>query len=87
MATPAQVTWAKADDSRRTLVAIGGRRKSFFGRSEWALSAEEAIALIEQDEWRFFVDDEDQQVWLEVDEDDSGSKALRATGPIRRLLQ
>jgi hypothetical protein len=86
MAAPAQVTWAKVADNGAQLLAIGGVRKSFFGKSQWRLSTEEAIAMIEQDEWRFFVEIDDEKAWLDVLEEPDGSKTISAGGPLRNLL-
>lgn len=85
MAAPAQVTWAKFDSRGENVLLIGGRRRSFFGSSDWQLSAEEAVALIEQDEWHFFVEIDDEREWLEVSEEPDGSKTLAAEGPILAL--
>lgn len=84
MAAPAQVTWAKTAPNGADIVAIGGVRRSFFGRSEWQLSVDDAISMIEQDEWRFFVEVDDEREWLDVREDPNGTKILR--GPIKTLL-
>lgn len=85
MAAPAKVTWAKFDACGENVLRIGGRRRSLFGSSEWQLSVEEAITLIEQGEWRFFVEIDDEKEWLELSEDEDGSKTLAAEGPIRKL--
>ena len=86
MAASAEITWAQADDDGATIVAIGGTRKSFFGTSQWHLSAEEAIALTEQDEWRFFVENEGEKAWIEIVEDADGAKTISADGAIRTML-
>ena len=86
MAAPAQVTWAKAAENGAAIVAIGGVRKSLFGKSKWSLSAEEAIALMERDEWRFFVEVDEEKEWLDVCEDADGTKTISADGPAKTLL-
>ncbi|MCE0504085.1 hypothetical protein LR948_01825 [Roseivivax sp. GX 12232] len=86
MAAPAQVTWAKTDKTGAEIVAIGGVRKSLFGKAEWRLSVEEAVTLIEQDEWRFFVEDRGDRLWLDLCEDEEGAKTISADGPVKLLL-
>ncbi|BBU54874.1 hypothetical protein KU6B_11390 [Mameliella alba] len=86
MAAPAQVTWAKAARNGAEIVAIGGVRKSFFGKSKWSLTAEEAIVLMEQDEWCFFVEVDDEKEWLDVREGADGRKTISADGPAKFLL-
>ncbi|MGR3322760.1 MAG: hypothetical protein ACU0DK_12600 [Pseudooceanicola sp.] len=86
MAAPVQVTWAKLADNRSEIMAIGGVRKSLFGRSEWKLSADDVIASIEQDEWRFFVEIDDEREWLELREEPDGTKSIDVDGPIKNLL-
>ena len=86
MAASAQVTWARTADNGAEIIAIGGIRKSFFGKTQWRLSAEEAIAMIEQDEWRFFVEIDDEKEWLDVSKAPDGTKALSADGPVKNLL-
>lgn len=86
MAAPAQVTWAKLAGNGKDIEAIGGIRKSLFGKAQWQLSTDEAIALMEQDEWRFFVEIEDQKEWLDIDEDPDGTKTLSVDGPVRSLI-
>ena len=46
MAASAQVTWARTADNGAEIIAIGGIRKSFFGKTQLRLSPEEAIAMI-----------------------------------------
>ena len=86
MAASAQVTWAKTAENGAEIVAIGGVRKSFFGKTEWRLSAEEAIAMIEQDEWRFFIEIGDEKEWLDISEAPDGTKAISTKGPVKTLL-
>ena len=86
MAAPAQVTWAKAAENGAAIVAIGGVRKSLFGKSKWSLSADEDIALMERDEWRFFVEVDEEKEWLDVCEDADGTKTISADGPAKTLL-
>lgn len=86
MAAPAQVTWAKAAENGAEILEIGGTRSSFFGTSKWRLSVEDAIALIEQDEWRFFVEIDDEKEWLDVCEETDGTKTISADGPVKVLL-
>lgn len=86
MAAPAQVTWAEYGADGAKLVSIGGYRRSFFGKANWQLSAEDAINLIELDEWCFFVEVDDGKAWLDVDEEPDGTKTLVADRPIKNLL-
>ena len=86
MAAPAEVTWAEAAEDGSEIVALGGVKKSLFGRSEWTLSAEDAIRLMEQDEWRFFVETDEETEWLVVSEEVDGSKKISADGPVSALL-
>lgn len=86
MAATAQVTWAEFDADDSKVVAIGGVRKSFFGTSQWQLSAEEAVAAIDQDEWRFYVNVDDTRQWLDISEEPDGCKSLSTDGPIATLM-
>lgn len=86
MAAPAQVTWARAAKTGGEIVALGGVRRSLFGKSEWELTAEEAIVLMEQDEWRFFVEIDESKEWLDVCREPDGSKTISAEGPAKVLL-
>ncbi len=86
MAAPAQVTWARATGTGDEIVAIGGLRKSLFGMSRWSLPAEDAIACIEHDEWRFYVEIDGKREWLDIRETDDGDKVLSAEGPVSVLL-
>ncbi|EAQ04290.1 hypothetical protein OB2597_09109 [Pseudooceanicola batsensis HTCC2597] len=80
------MTWVKTAPDGAEIVAIGGIRKSFFGKSQWRLSMEDAIALIEQDEWRFFVEIDEEKAWLDICEDADGGKTISADGPLKILL-
>lgn len=83
MAVPAKVTWAKMSDySEATLVKLGGVTKRLFGWSSWQLEPHDAIAMIEQDEWRFFIEIDGQKLWLEIDEADDGEKRLGLSGKV-----
>ncbi|MDU8913401.1 hypothetical protein [Aestuariicoccus sp. MJ-SS9] len=86
MAAAAQVTWAKFDAKHSEIIAIGGVRKSFFGTSQWQLSAEEAVAAMEHDEWRFFVEVDNTRHWVEIDEEADRGKTLSVDGPIKALM-
>lgn len=86
MAAPAEVTWVKTDSSGDKILKIGGHRRGFFGKSDWELSEEQAIQLIQQDEWNFYVDCGDTKGWLDVQEAPDGSKSLDVDGPIQRLM-
>ena len=77
MATPAQVTWATSSASSEAgIEKLGGVIKRLFGKANWGLKPDDAIAMIEQDEWRFFIEFEDEKVWLEVEETEDGLKRL-----------
>ncbi len=65
---------------------IGGICRNLFGKSDWELSEAQAIALVEQDEWVFYVDIDHRKGWLELKELPDGSKTLSADGPIKRLM-
>ena len=81
MTAQAQVTWAKSSNSSDAgIEKIGGVTKRLFGRVNWGLKPDDAIAMIEQDEWRFFVEVEDEKVWLEVEETVDGQKRLALSG-------
>ncbi|MGR3802810.1 hypothetical protein [Marinibacterium profundimaris] len=86
MGAPAQVTWAKAAKDGSEIVAIGGVRKWFLGKSQWQLTTSEAVALMELDEWRFFVEIDDEKAWIDVCEDADGAKTISPDGPVRYLL-
>jgi len=86
MGAPAEVKWVKTDPSGAEILKIGGTYRKLFGKSEWELSIDEAIALVERDEWRFFVDVNDQKSWLEVYEEPDGTKAFHPDGPIQTLM-
>lgn len=86
MATPAEVTWVKTDTSGTEIVALGGRRRTLFGSIPWQLKAADAIAMIEQDEWRFFVDGDEGTCWLEVHRASDGDKSLRGEEAVQALL-
>lgn len=86
MAAPAQVTWVKVANNGAEVVAIGGIRKRFFGESQWHLSTQDAITLIEQDEWRFFVEVDEEKEWLDVLEAPDGKKTISVDGPVKVLL-
>ncbi|MGY9048319.1 hypothetical protein P775_24495 [Puniceibacterium antarcticum] len=85
MAAPAQVTWVKTDPSGAEILKLGGTRRSFFSKSSWELSAREAIALVEQDEWRFYVEVDEKKGWLEVLEQPDGTRKFSNQGPIQIL--
>lgn len=77
MAVAAQVTWAEtSNSSEATLVKLGGVMKRLFGKANWQLKADDAISMIEQDEWRFYIEIEDEKVWLEIEETVDGQKRL-----------
>jgi len=81
MAAPAQVTWARSSASSEAGIdKLGGVVKRLFGQANWGLKPDDAIAMIEQDEWRFFVELEDDKVWLEVEETEDGLKRLSLAG-------
>lgn len=81
MAAPAQVTWAKSSASSEAgIEKLGGVTKRLFGKVNWGLRPNDAIAMIEQDEWRFFIEFEDEKVWLEVEETVDGQKRLALSG-------
>lgn len=86
MAAPAEVTWVKTDPTGAEILKIGGTRRGFFSKSNWELSVKEAIALVEQDEWRFFVHVDNRKGWLEVLEEPDGSKKFSAKGPLQKLM-
>lgn len=86
MSLAAQVTWAETDARNSQIVAIGGVRKSFFGTSHWQLSADEAIAAIQHDEWSFIVEIDDTRQWLDIVEEPNGQKSLSTDGPIRSVM-
>lgn len=86
MGAPAEVKWVTTDPSSSEILKIGGTHKRLFGKSEWELSVDEAIALVERDEWRFFVDIDDQKSWLEVYDEPDGTKKFRVDGPIKTLM-
>lgn len=81
MAAQAQVTWATTTGaSSADVQMLGGVVKRLFGKSNWKLKPEDAIASIEHDEWRFFVELDEEKVWLEVDETADGLKKLSLPG-------
>lgn len=83
MAVPAQVTWANTSTKPGTDIRqLGGYVKRFFGRAPWQLRPEDAIASIEHDEWRFYVELDGEKVWLEVEEDPQGQKKLSLSGEV-----
>ncbi|MZR11444.1 hypothetical protein GQE99_00160 [Maritimibacter sp. DP07] len=86
MAAPAQVTWAEVGANGSEVVMIGGERRTLFGRSKWQLSVADAITMIEQDEWRFFVEEDGDTDWLEIRETPEGDKVLPLSGPISKVL-
>ncbi|MBD3625503.1 MAG: hypothetical protein HUJ24_09020 [Rhodobacteraceae bacterium] len=86
MAAPAQVTWAAAAGNGAEIVAIDGIRKSLFGTSRWRLPASDAIACMELDEWRFFVEIDGKQEWLDGCQADDGDKVISADGAVSVLL-
>ena len=61
---------------------LGGYVKKFFGKAPWQLRPEDAIASIEHDEWRFYVELDGEKVWLEVEEDPQGQKKLSLSGEV-----
>jgi hypothetical protein len=42
--------------------------------------------MIEQDEWRFFVEEDGDTDWLEIRETPEGDKVLPLSGPISKVL-
>ena len=83
MAVPAQVTWAKTSTQPGADIRqLGGYVKKLFGMAPWQLRSEDAIASIEHDEWRFYVELEGEKVWLEVEEDPRGRKRLKLSGEV-----
>jgi len=69
-----------SNSSEATLIKLGGVMKRFFGTSSWRLRPDDAIAMIEQDEWRFFIEIDDEKVWLEIEETEDGNKKLGLSG-------
>lgn len=81
MTIAAQVTWAEmSNSSEATLLKLGGVMKRFFGKSYWQLKPDDAISMIEQDEWRFYIEIDDEKVWLEIEETVDGRKHLGLSG-------
>ncbi|MDA3858120.1 MAG: hypothetical protein PF480_07770 [Roseovarius sp.] len=86
MGALAEVKWIKTDPSGAEILKIGGTYRRLFGKSKWELSVKEAIALVERDEWRFFIDVDGQKSLLEVFEDPDGTKKFNSDGPIQTLM-
>lgn len=86
MAAPAQVTWAELAENGAEIAAIGGIRRTLFGKAQWRLSVDDAIELMEMDEWRFFIETDEEKNWLDICENGDGSKTISADGPIKALL-
>ncbi len=86
MGAPAQVTWAKVAENGKEIEIIGGVRRTLFGKSQWQLSKDDAITLMEQDEWRFFVEIDEKKEWIDIDEDPDGTKTISADGPVGLLI-
>jgi len=85
MAIPAEVTWVKTDPSGAEILKISGTRRSSLSKSRWELSVDQAIALVELDKWRFYVEVENSKERLEVVTESISSKTFRFA-PIRALM-